>query len=276
MSNCRLTVVVDNKAADGLVAEHGFSLFMETGEQKILFDTGEKNALLPNMEALKIKPEKISSLVLSHGHYDHTGGVAEMLDCNKKLEIYLHAAVFQPRYSLDDDAPTIVKMPLAAMEAVMHHPDNKTHWLTKPIELSSKVGISGPIPRINDYEDTGGSFYLDPEGKEIDTLKDDVAMWFKGDDGLVVCLGCCHSGLVNTLTRVTEITGEKRIAMVLGGLHLHNAPGHRLEKTIQELAAFDIKRIVACHCSGENAVDFLNVNMSADVSMGHAGMVLEV
>lgn len=275
MSNCRLTVVVDNKAAEGLVAEHGFSLLIETDEQTILFDTGEKKALLSNMEALKIKPEKISTLVLSHGHYDHTGGVAEMLKRNRKLEIYLHAGVFQPRYSLDEEKPVIVKMPLAAMEAVMHHPDNKTHWLTKPMELSSKVGISGPIPRVNDYEDTGGSFYLDPEGRETDTLKDDVAMWFKGDEGLVVCLGCCHSGLVNTLTRVTEITGEKRIALVLGGMHLLNASSKRLEKTVEALAAFDIKRIIACHCSGESAVEYLNAHLNADISMGQAGMIIE-
>lgn len=272
----RLTVVVDNKAADNLVAEHGYALYLETPEGNILLDTGQKEAFLPNLERLAIDPASISTLVLSHGHYDHTGGVADLLELNRDIEIYLHAGVFQPRYSVDGDKPTIVKMPLAAMEAIMHHRDARTHWLTRPVALSGSIGITGPISRINDFEDTGGSFYLDPEGREVDTIRDDIAMWLHGPDGLIVCVGCCHSGLVNTLHHITTRTGESRIAMVIGGLHLLNSSIQRLERTVEGLRAFAIRRIVACHCSGEEAVQFLQDNLDAEVSTGYAGLVIEV
>lgn len=276
MISCRLTVVVDNKAENDFVAEHGFSLYVETTEGNYLLDAGQKEALLPNLNNLGIAPADISTLVLSHGHYDHTGGVADLIEQNRDIEIYLHAGVFQPRYSLDGEEPTIVKMPLAAMEAVMHHAESRTHWLTKPMIVSGSVGITGPIPRRTDYEDTGGSFFLDPDGHEIDTIQDDIAMYIKEKDGLIVCVGCCHSGLVNTLTRITEVTGENRIALVIGGLHLHNASSQRLEKTVEELNRFKIGRIVACHCSGDDAVKYLRENLNAEVSFGHAGLIIDL
>ncbi len=276
MTTFRLTVVVDNTAKEGLVSEHGYALHLEGPEGNILMDTGQKDALLPNMASLGIDPEKISTIVLSHGHYDHTGGVADILKHNRNIEVYLHAGVFQPRYSLDGEKPTIVKMPLVAMESVMHHPDVRTHWLTRPVALTKNIGITGPISRENEYEDTGGSFYLDPEGHEIDTIKDDVAMWLHTPEGLVICVGCCHSGLVNTLNHIIARTGESRIAMIIGGLHLLHASSQRLEKTVEKLREFTIGRIIACHCSGENAVAYLNDNLDTEVSAGYAGLVIEV
>ena len=276
MSTIRLTVVVDNRAAEGLVAEHGFALHLETPEGNILLDTGQKDALMPNLAALAIDPGKVSRLVLSHGHYDHTGGVAELLSLNRDIELYLHAAVFQPRYSLDGTLPKIVKMPLKAMEAVMHHSDSRTHWLTKPVAISNCIGITGPIARKSEFEDTGGSFFLDPEGREVDIIKDDIAMWLHGPGGLVVCVGCCHSGLVNTLNHIVARTGENRIATVIGGLHLLHASSARLEKTVEALRRFEIGRIVACHCSGDDAVRFLQDNLDTEVTTGYAGLVLEL
>lgn len=271
-----LTVVVDNVAAEDLVAEHGYALHLETPAGNILFDTGQQAALTPNMARLGIDPGKISALVLSHGHYDHTGGVAELLKLNKDIEVYLHSAVFQPRYSLDGEAPAIVKMPFAAMEAITQHRETRIHWLSRPMALSAWIGITGPISRATDFEDTGGSFYLDPEGREVDIIRDDIAMWLHGPDGLIVCVGCCHSGLVNTLNHIAARTGEKRIAMVIGGLHLLTSSRERLERTVEALRTFEIGRIVACHCSGEESVRYLRDHLEAEVSTGYAGLVLEV
>lgn len=274
--NFRLTIVVDNNSSGQLVAEHGYSLHIETPEGNILLDTGQKDAFLPNMEQLGLDAATILHLVLSHGHYDHTGGVAELLSANRSMDIYLHSAVFQPRYSLDGEAPSIVKMPFTAMEAITRHNDERVHWLNRPLPLSAAVGITGPISRQNDFEDTGGSFYLDPDGHEVDTIKDDIALWLHGPEGLIVCVGCCHSGLVNTLNHITARTGEKRIAMVIGGLHLLHATAERLEKTVEGLAAFDIQKIVACHCSGDQAVHYLRDHLDVEVVTGYAGMTIDV
>lgn len=272
----RLTVVVDNKATDGLVAEHGYALHLETPTGNILLDSGQKEALLPNMERLDIDPKKISILVVSHGHYDHTGGVTDLLRCNKELEIYLHSESLLTRYCLEEKPPARINMQAAAKESITNHPEERLHWLNNPIDLSDAIGITGTIPRINDFEDTGGKFYLDPEGREIDTIVDDMAMWLRSPDGLIVCVGCCHSGLVNTLTHIIAQAGEKRIALVIGGLHLLNSSDERLTKTVEALRNFDISRLIACHCSGESTANFLNSHLDAEVSSGYAGLVIEV
>lgn len=274
MSAFKLTVVVDNQGAEGLETEHGYSLHIETPSGTILLDTGQKDALSANCETLGINLHEVSALVLSHGHYDHTGGVPDIIRHNREVDIYLHSGAFHPRYSLDGTKPSMVRMPLAAMEAVMNHDHMRVHWLTRPMSPFPGVGITGPIARNNAFEDTGGSFYLDPEGKKIDTIKDDVALWLHGKNGLVICLGCCHSGLLNTLEYITARTGEKRIDTIIGGMHLLHADNLRLEKTAVELGRYTIGRIIACHCSGETAVEYLDKNLACDVSFGYAGLRL--
>lgn len=272
---CKLTVVVDNNAAEGLVAEHGYALHIETPQGNILLDTGQK-ALMSNLRSLQIAPERIDKLVLSHGHYDHSGGVADLLAVNRNVEIYLHSAAFEPRYVREGGESKTVRMSLPDTNAVMHHKDDKTHWLTKPLEILPGLGLTGPIPRKNEFEDTGGEFYLDPEGIDIDTIKDDIALWVKTTEGLVICIGCCHSGLINTLEHITAATGERRIHTILGGMHLLNATSARLERTVAELKNYAIDRIIACHCSGENAVEYLKGELDAEVMVGYAGLSFEV
>lgn len=275
MSTLRLTIVVDNKAAEGLVVEHGYALWIETPHQNILFDTGQQQALLPNCATLGVDLASATALVLSHGHYDHVGGVHDVLRLNKNLHLYLHSGVFQPRYSLDGEEPRSVRMPLPAMAAVMKHPDNRIHWLTKPAYITKDIGIVGPVPRVTDFEDAGGPFYLDPDGREADVIKDDTAMWFKTGNGLVVAVGCCHAGLVNTLRHILSVTGETMIHTVIGGLHLLHADTRRLETTVAGLREFNIRQIIPCHCTGDSAVSFLAEHLEAEVRLGFAGLSIE-
>lgn len=270
-----LTVVVNNVAADGLTAEHGYALHVATPQGNILLDTGQKS-LMDNLQTLQISPEKIDKLVLSHGHYDHSGGVADLLAANRGAEIYLHSAAFEPRYAWDGKKSESVRMPLPDMNAVMHHKDDKTHWLTRPMELLPGVGVTGPIPRKNEFEDTGGEFYLDPDGTDVDSIKDDIALWIRTPEGLVVCIGCCHSGLINTLDHIVAVTGEKRIRTIIGGMHLLHATSTRLRRTVAELKKFSIGSIIACHCSGETAVEFLQNELEAKVVTGYAGLTFAV
>jgi len=272
---CKLTVVVDNQAAEGLTAEHGYALHIATPRGNLLLDTGQKT-LMKNLATLRVDPGKIDKLVLSHGHYDHSGGIADLLEVNSGMELYLHSAAFEPRYVRDGEETESVRMPLPDMNAVMRHKDEKTHWLTKPMELLPGLGVTGPIPRKNGFEDTGGEFYLDPEGTDVDTIKDDIALWLKTPEGLVVCIGCCHSGLINTLDHIVAATGERRIRTIIGGMHLLHATRERLEKTVAELQRFAIGNIIACHCSGEKAVEFLASELEAEVVAGYAGLSFDV
>jgi 7,8-dihydropterin-6-yl-methyl-4-(beta-D-ribofuranosyl)aminobenzene 5'-phosphate synthase len=99
------------------------------------------------------------------------------------------------------------------------------------------------------------------------------ALWIHTTAGLVVCLGCCHAGVINTLRHITAASGESRIAAVIGGMHLINATDERLERTTEALKAYAIPSMVPCHCTGESAVAFLAGRLGGCVERGCAGWI---
>ncbi len=269
-----IRIVVDNRAAHGFVAEHGFSLWIEADQRTILFDTGNKDALSANLQKLGLDLSALSDLVLSHGHYDHAGGVETVLTIRRDIQVYLHQAAMQPRYVRENGGSRPVRMPTGSMQALWELEDDSIHWLTHPLKITDRIGLSGPIPRYTAYEDSGGSFYYDPEGERPDPIEDDNALWLNSRDGLVICVGCSHAGIINTIEAVMAVSGESRVHTVIGGLHLLHASPGRLEETARRLEQLDIKRVVACHCTGDEAFTFLQQQLSCELTRGYAGLSL--
>lgn len=270
--NVRITILVDNIAGPGMMSEHGLSFFIETEDKSILFDTGQGPALLPNAAAMKKDLRRIDMLILSHGHYDHSGAVDQVLHLAPSVDIYAHSGVVQPRYKIVDGTATSLQMPKASMTALNRVAEERLHWVAEPLYLSERIGVTGPVPRKTDYEDNGGPFFLDPKGERKDSIADDLAFWIQTEHGLVVCVGCAHSGLVNTLDYVRAVTGESRIRAVIGGFHLHNAGIFRLEQTISALSSVEIERIIPCHCTGERTVVKMRNSLGDKLTSGSAGM----
>lgn len=266
-----IAIVVDNKAAEGFVAEHGFALWLEEAGRTILFDTGNQEALLPNCRKLNLDFTRLTDLVLSHGHYDHTGGVDKVIEKAGNIQVYLHQAAMQPRYANGEEEARPVRMPAASMRSLWSLPDESIHWLTHPFNIVEDIGITGPISRRTAYEDPGGAFYYDPWGERPDPIEDDNALWVRSPEGLIVCVGCSHAGIVNTLQAITEITGETRFRSVIGGLHLLNASSERLVRTAAALNQFDLVQLVACHCTGDQSFAYLTRHLNCKVIQGYAG-----
>jgi 7,8-dihydropterin-6-yl-methyl-4-(beta-D-ribofuranosyl)aminobenzene 5'-phosphate synthase len=275
MSKAVLTELVDNQAGFGCVSEHGFALWIDTGEKRILLDTGQGIALAGNARALGIDLDRTDTLVLSHGHYDHTGAVPLVLDAAGQVRVYCNRGVAEPRYSIRDGQVRDVRMPLPSLRALGALSPDRLCWTGGPEFLGDGLGVSGVVPRRTDFEDTGGPFYFDTLGHRVDPIEDDQTIWIATDKGLVVCTGCCHAGLINTLTHLREITGEERIRAVIGGLHLGAASEERLEKTTQALRAIKPGLIVACHCTGEAATAWLADHLDCEVRAGYAGLQLD-
>lgn len=272
-----ITILVDNKSSNpGLLSEHGLALWIEADGKRILFDAGQSDILLRNAGYLKIDLKTAGLLVISHGHYDHTGSVAEILNLNRSIQVYCHPGIFVPRYSRQDDGTL---KPIGMEEkhsGALQEIIDSIKWISKPMNLSEDIGITGRIPRIKEFEDTGGSFFLDPDGTRQDSIPDDLAMWFKTKKGLVIVTGCCHSGLINTIEYIIKITGEEKIHSIIGGFHLKNASTDRLERTCRALESFSPCKLIACHCTGDNAVDFLSRHIDSSVVNGESGMIFEV
>ncbi|NCC77304.1 MAG: MBL fold metallo-hydrolase, partial [Clostridia bacterium] len=218
-----ITILVDNEARAGLEAEHGFSLWIDTGDRRLLFDTGQGDLVLANAAALHIDLAAADAVILSHGHYDHTGGLGPLLHHCHNFELYCHPAAVHPRYAVLNRQAKSIQMPRSSMSALDRFPQEHLHWVQQPMLLAPGIGLTGPIIRETSFEDTGGPFFLDQAGQRPDPLDDDLALWISTDSGLIVCVGCAHAGLINTLRQVLRQNPGQRIRAVIGGFHLLNA-----------------------------------------------------
>lgn len=266
-----ITVLSDNHAAFGLEVEHGFSLWIEIPGCNILFDTGQSAAMLNNAESLGVMLSTTDIIAISHGHYDHTGNIAEVLRRAPQAEIYLHEAALCERYSIHE-APRRIGMPEPSVEAIRGLAPDRLHAVAGLTIIADGVWVTGPIPRLTSGEDTGGPFYLDAEGRHLDHISDDLALWIETSEGLVVCLGCCHSGIINTLNYIARLTGDRPIVSVIGGMHLCHASDARYSFTANALKEYSMRLLIPCHCTGDTACGYLAEKLGSTVHQGFAGM----
>jgi len=255
MENGRITVLVENTAGGrGLLAEHGLSFWIELGSRKILFDTGQSGILSHNAQILGIDLSTVHAVVLSHGHYDHSGGLKRIMETAPMAPIYLHAQALEPKFARHEEQarPIGMEQEIARIvEQRIHH--GLDSFTNGSVEILPGVWATGEIPRRSALEDTGGPFYLDPSGTRPDELWDDQALVLETTDGLVVVLGCAHAGVVNTLDYVATLFPGRPIRTVLGGMHLVRASRARIAHTIEALCRHNVQRIGPAHCTGQGA-----------------------
>lgn len=272
MKKLHITILTDNRCpGEGLLCEHGLSIWIEVDNKRILFDTGQSDLLFHNAAKLGINLKSVDILVLSHGHYDHTSGVSRILELNPEIKVFCHPHIFKPRYSRHTDGEMkFIGMSLSACSS-LNRVSGNINWLTKPLFAGNEAGITGPIPRETDFEDTGGDFYYDREGYAPDPITDDMAIWFKSNKGLIIISGCCHSGIVNTSEYSLRISSQEKIRSVVGGFHLHNASSERINKTVEYLKEKSIETLIPLHCTGNKAIELLNAGLGETVIEGQTG-----
>jgi 7,8-dihydropterin-6-yl-methyl-4-(beta-D-ribofuranosyl)aminobenzene 5'-phosphate synthase len=247
----RVTVLVANTTErSGLLAEHGIAYWLEFGGQHVLFDTGQSRIVVQNAEQLQIPVRHPDAIVLSHGHYDHTGGLAHVFDHSNGCRVFGHSDALQKKYLRDGNGKIrSVGMPQQSLAVVKRHAER---WVatSQPTRIVDRLFATGEIPRRTDYEDTGGAFFLDRDCQKPDRLLDDQALFFDTNQGIVVLLGCAHAGVINTLQYIRNLNGDRSIHAVLGGMHLGQASADRLRTTIRELGQFDMQMLAPGHCTG--------------------------
>lgn len=246
------SILIDNAAhAPGLEAEHGLSIWIDTGSARILFDTGQSGASLRNARTLGIDVASADCLVLSHGHYDHTGGLAALDPVlPPEIPIHAHPGIFPPRYSRHADG-TIHEIGLPdTARAVLDRRKNHVQPVTAPAEIAPGVWLSGPVPRMSGFEDTGGDFWLDAGCTVPDPVADDLSLWVEREEGLWIFLGCAHAGAVNIVRHIMAMARRNTVYAVIGGMHLRHALPGRLEKTAAFFRELAPTVFLPCHCSG--------------------------
>lgn len=273
----RLMTLSENTAfarPRGLLAEWGLSVLAEADDQKILLDAGASISAARNGFLMGLDWGRIDAVVLSHGHYDHTGGLWEVLSkINKQVKVIAHPDVFDAKYiqMSPDESPVYIGIPFQRAELESLGAD--FHLTAEPVWLTKNVVTSGEIPMTNDYE------VIDPglctrRGGELvpDPVADDQALFVKTDEGLVVILGCAHRGMINTLRHAQSVTGVEQIHTVIGGTHLIRASEVQMELTIAELKELGIKRLGVSHCTGMHAAVRLAQEFGPDFFFNNTGI----
>ena len=272
----RVTTLVENTVYErGLLGEHGLAFWIQAGRRSVLFDTGQGMALQHNAQSLGVHLESVETVVISHGHNDHTGGLLTMVQLAPQATIHVHPAAFGHKYARNADGTSRdVGMSSLAEEILRQHADRVLHT-EKPTEVCDGVFVTGTIPRLTGFEDTGGPFFLDANCRTPDPLSDDQALFFGSSQGTIVLLGCAHAGVVNTLHYVRKLTGDKPIHAVMGGMHLKHAAPERMEQTIEALRQLEIERLGPAHCTGSNAEAQLRAAFPGKCFSCPAGAIME-
>jgi 7,8-dihydropterin-6-yl-methyl-4-(beta-D-ribofuranosyl)aminobenzene 5'-phosphate synthase len=253
LKHLEITVLVENQPMGrGLLGEHGLAFHLRADDHDILFDTGQGLALSHNADALGIKLAGIETIVLSHGHYDHSGGLPQVLERCGDVDIYLHPAALRAKFNRDGKDIGTPAASLAALGTA-----RSVRSTEEPTEILPGLFASGPIPRRHGFEDCGGPFYCDAHKHEEDLLPDDQALYALLPEGVVVLLGCCHAGVVNTLEYIVELTGGLPLYAVIGGTHLLRAGEDRLARTAKLLETLNVRLLAPNHCTGLNAQCYL-------------------
>ncbi|MEM0061506.1 MAG: MBL fold metallo-hydrolase [Fervidicoccaceae archaeon] len=281
----RIRVLADNQVGfrGKLLAQHGASYFLEAswGEEKrrILVDTGwNGEALLFNMKMLEIDPKSIDAIVITHGHWDHTGGLLKVLEKaeGKQIPIVMHPLALKTSFISE---PFIRPVGILSFSEIgeLKRLGGYPILSRDPVEIAPGILTTGEIERRNDFETVEEPYmFVGKEGElERDIISDDIALVIKFRSGIGIVTGCGHSGIINILEKARALTGETKIKFIIGGLHLAEASDERIIRTVSHLSKLDIDAICAGHCTGLRASCELLRSFGTKFKQIHVGMSME-
>jgi len=273
-----VTILSDNlvAAGEGVLGEHGLCMHVEAEGRAFLFDTGQSGIFLGNAARIGIDLAPAGTVVLSHGHYDHTGALPLLLAAFGPHEIVAHPAVFAGKYARRRGiTPRRIGTRLGPDELARRGAVLRLD--TQARELLPGLLTTGPIERTTDFESIPSTFAVKVGARmRKDEFEDEQGLIVRTREGLVVIVGCSHRGVINTVRHAIKLTGESRVCAVIGGTHLGAAEPPQVERTIEEVRALGVQRLVACHCTGFGASAALRAALGDGFSPGGVGFALEV
>ncbi|MGB7799609.1 MBL fold metallo-hydrolase [Buttiauxella sp.] len=240
-----IKVLLENRLADGaessLVAKAGLSLLIQDEATSILFDTGPDGTFLHNAERMGVDLTRLTATVLSHGHYDHCGGVPWLPDNSR---IICHPQIANERYAAVQFAGFTRKLKKLSLD--IDYSRHQMEYTRSPVEISEHFLWSGEI-KVDEPRAYG---IINGNDSAVDYVIDEGVLIYKSDQGLVIITGCGHRGITHIVRHCQNITGVRKIYALIGGFHLRCATPWELLRVRRFINQQQITKLMGCHCTG--------------------------
>ena len=257
----------------------GLSMLLElssdTSEKQILYDTNTAAApILHNLNILGKSLGEVSAIFLSHCHYDHTDGLAGILDAiGRPISVVAHPEIFRPCFEINPDG--IRHIGIVGQSCGELEQKGAVFTLTKqPLNLMTGVTTTGEIERLTAFEELEDLYTIINGDVVQDHERDDMSVILNFPEGLVIVTGCCHAGIVNTMEHARKITGVDKIYAVVGGLHLIDASEEKVDKSIEALREVDW--VFAGHCTGFEGLRKMANKLGERLAVFHTGSMIRL
>lgn len=288
----KITTLAENSNHEhsDLVNEFGLGMYIETDDCKVIFDTGKFGGFVDNAQKLGIDLSKANFMVLSHAHYDHTGGVKTFFEKfdpeNTTLVVkngffdywdskYFYDAVGQ-KFDFSDGTPGYFPVGIDFNQDYLKEKGITVEYIDSDrIRIGKNVTVYGNFQESSKEKFTPSMVVKSGNEYQIDDFVEEVAVAIETDKGLVIATGCSHTGILNIVETIKNRSG-KNVYAVIGGLHLLNADEAKIQSTINEFKKLGVEKIGVSHCTGQKATEMFKKELPGQVFVNSTGTVFEV
>lgn len=288
--NLNIYTIVENMVGVKGWGSWGLSFFLEledaNGNNKnVLLDAGgDKEVFMHNAKAFNIDLSNIDAIFLSHGHWDHSSAILEVVKASGGVKLFTHPEAFSSRFHITNDGG---KRDLGIQKEIsvarIEELGGEINFNSEPVEIVPGLWTTGEVERISVFET---AFSLDEDervvkivdGKEIDdNIMDDQSLWTEVEGiGPIILTGCAHAGLINIIEKVKKISNFKKFYGLIGGTHLVGRSDDYIKKTIQGLKSHEFQFLSPCHCTGFKATCFMYGSFQKKFHLNYCGRKFEV
>ncbi|MBI9061617.1 MAG: MBL fold metallo-hydrolase [Marinilabiliaceae bacterium] len=271
----QITTLVENRVSGkNLKCEHGLSFHIQTSSGSYLFDTGQSGKFIENALKLGIDLSQVDAVVLSHGHYDHAGGLLHFLEVNDRAKVYLHPQALKERFSRSAE---VLKSNGIPWRNEWQQFEDRFVFVDEPMKLEDGIHMLPNIQSVPDYKVLNPRLVVEKDGVLVpDHFEDELLLVLKEENEPVVFCGCAHNGIVNILHHIKQQLGMDRFQLVIGGLHLAGQGQEEIQKVLEGITKFEVQHWALNHCTGDEAIALFKQTVFGQVSYADTGSQFNV